>query len=311
MTHTLENIREGIKGAPGATLCLNADCSLTASLANDLPNRAVFFGIDKGAAPSRPKTELSDASHCIYCKSEYEYDFISYGHLGNFRCTHCGYHRPKAEYAVTNVVEQRANGSSVVLMVNGSQYLAEVNLPAMYNIYNAIGAVAAVTEMGLGTEAAISAIADFKCGFGRMEQFDLGKAGTKMMLVKNPAGCNQVIEFLENIKEKFILIVCLNDRGADGTDVSWIWDADFEGLAAMSGYIDRVIVSGDRAEDMAVRIKYAGVAGDHISTERDYERLVQWISQQDKPVFIMPTYTAMLELREAVIRRCGGDEFWV
>ena len=248
---------------------------------------------------------------CIYCKSEYEYDFISYGHLGNFRCTHCGYHRPKAEYAVTNVVERRANGSSVVLMVNGSQYMAEVNLPAMYNIYNAIGAVAAVTEMGLGTEAAISAIADFKCGFGRMEQFDLGKAGTKMMLVKNPAGCNQVIEFLENIKEKFILIVCLNDRGADGTDVSWIWDADFEGLTAMSGYIDRVIVSGDRAEDMAVRIKYAGVAGDHISTERDYERLVQWISQQDKPVFIMPTYTAMLELREAVIRRCGGDEFWV
>lgn len=311
VTHTLENIREGIKGAPEAVLCLNADCSLTASLANDLPNRAVFFGIDKGAAPSRPKTELSDASHCIYCKSEYEYDFISYGHLGNFRCTHCGYHRPKAEYAVTNVVEQRINGSSVVLMVNGSQYLAEVNLPAMYNIYNAIGAVAAVTEMGLGTEAAISAIADFKCGFGRMEQFDLGKAGTKMMLVKNPAGCNQVIEFLENIKEKFILIVCLNDRGADGTDVSWIWDADFEGLAAMSGYIDRVIVSGDRAEDMAVRIKYAGVAGDHISTERDYERLVQWISQQDKPVFIMPTYTAMLELREAVIRRCGGDEFWV
>ena len=79
-------------------------------------------------------------------------------------------------------------------MVNGSQYLAEVNLPAMYNIYNAIGAVAAVTEMGLGTEAAISAIADFKCGFGRMEQFDLrGTAGTTMMLVKNPAGCNQVM----------------------------------------------------------------------------------------------------------------------
>ena len=170
--------------------------------------------------------------------------------------------------------------------------------------------VAAVTEMGLGTEAAISAIADFKCGFGRMEQFDLGKAGTKMMLVKNPAGCNQVIEFLENIKEKFILIVCLNDRGADGTDVSWIWDADFEGLAAMSGYIDRVIVSGDRAEDMAVRIKYAGVAGDHISTERDYERLVQWISQQDKPVFIMPTYTAMLALRGTIAKRYGYKEFW-
>ncbi len=79
----------------------------------------------------------------------------------------------------------------------------------------------------------------------------------------------------------------------------------------MSGYIDRVIVSGDRAEDMAVRIKYAGVAGDHISTERDYERLVQWISQQDKPVFIMPTYTAMLELRRLSSAAAAVTEFWV
>ena len=311
VTHTLENIREAIKAAPEAVLCLNADCSLTASLANDLPNRAVFFGVDRGAAPSRPKTELSDASHCIYCKTEYEYDFISYGHLGNFRCPRCGYHRPEADYAVTSVVGQRSDGSSVVLRVKGNQYMAEVNLPAMYNIYNAVGAVAAVTEMGLGTEAAISAIADFKCGFGRMEQFKLGEAGTKMMLVKNPAGCNQVIEFLENIKEKFVLVVCLNDRGADGTDVSWIWDADFEDFAGMAGNIDTVIVSGDRAEDMAVRIKYAGIDPKHIETERDYEKLVERLAQEDKPVFVMPTYTAMLELREAVIRRCGGDEFWV
>ena len=161
------------------------------------------------------------------------------------------------------------------------------------------------------TEAAISAIADFKCGFGRMEQFKLGEAGTKMMLVKNPAGCNQVIEFLENIKEKFVLVVCLNDRGADGTDVSWIWDADFEDFAGMAGNIDTVIVSGDRAEDMAVRIKYAGIDPKHIETERDYEKLVERLAHEDKPVFVMPTYTAMLELREAVIRRCGGDEFWV
>ena len=129
VTHTLENIREGIKGRSGSDALFKCRLPLTASLANDLPNRAVFFGIDKGAAPSRPKTELSDASHCIYCKSEYEYDFISYGHLGNFRCTHCGYHRPKAEYAVTNVVEQRANGSSVVLMVNREPILGRSEPP--------------------------------------------------------------------------------------------------------------------------------------------------------------------------------------
>ena len=311
VTHTLENIRRGIAGAPEAVLCLNADCSLTASLADDLPNRAVFFGINRGAVPSGEKSELSDASHCIRCKCEYSYDYITYGHLGGFRCPRCGYRRRDPEYAVTDVTSQTAEGSGIVLSVKGTPLLAQVNLPALYNVYNAAGAVAAVTEMGLGAEAAVAAVGSFKCGFGRMEQFALGGGGAKMMLVKNPAGCNQVIEFLENIREKFVLVICLNDRGADGTDISWIWDADFEGLMKMSGCLEQVIVSGDRAADMAVRVKYAGIDPAFIRVETDYEKLVQWIEGQDRPVFLMPTYTAMLELREVVIRHCGGDEFWV
>ena len=310
VTHTLENIREAIKGAPEALLCLNADCSLTASLALDLPNRVVYFGVDQGAVPSHGVPEISDATHCIRCKREYEYDYISYGHLGGFRCPGCGYRRHAADYAVTDVLEQRMDGSSIVIRVKGEKRLVTVNLPAMYNIYNAAGALAAVCEMGLGLDAAAEALAGFKCGFGRMEQFSLGRGGTKMMLVKNPAGCNQVIEFLQNIKEKFVLVVCLNDRGADGTDISWIWDADFEGLSALSGRLEKVIVSGDRAADMRVRIKYAGISDAHIAVQQDYEALVQWIEGQDRPVFIMPTYTAMLELRQAVIERCGGAEFW-
>ena len=142
-----------------------------------------------------------------------------------------------------------------------------------------------------------------------MEQFDLG-GGTKIMLVKNPAGCNQVVEFLQNIKEKFVLVVCLNDRGADGTDISWIWDVDFEELTALSGRLQRVIVSGDRAADMRIRIKYAGIDDAAIEMQTDYAKLVEWIAGQELPVYIMPTYTAMLELREAVIRHCGGSEFW-
>ena len=310
VTHTLENIRVAMQGAPEAVLCLNADCSLTASLANDLPNRVVYFGIDQGAAPSRPKPEISDATHCIRCKTEYEYDYISYGHLGGFRCPKCGYRRHKADFAVTDITERRADGSTVVMDIQGTKRIVNVNLPAMYNIYNAVGAVTAAVEMGLDADTAVKALADFQCGFGRMEQFKLGKAGARMMLVKNPAGCNQVIEFLENIKEKFILVVCLNDRGADGTDVSWIWDADFEGLTTLGSYLDRVIVSGDRAGDMRVRIKYAGIPDEHISMQRNYEELVRWIEKQELPVFIMPTYTAMLELRQVVIKHCGGADFW-
>ncbi len=311
VTHTLENIRAGVSSVPEAMLCLNADCSLTASLAGDLPNQAVFFGINAGAAPSADKSELSDASHCIRCKSEYEYDYITYGHLGGFRCPGCGYCRPEPQYAVTEIPAQNAEGSSIVLSVRGRSYPARVNLPALYNVYNAAGAVAAVTEMGLGTEAAVSAVENFKCGFGRMENFKLGAAGAKMMLVKNPAGCNQVLEFLSDVQDPFALVVCLNDRGADGTDVSWIYDAAFERLAGMDGRLETIIVSGDRAADMAVRIRYAGVEPQRITIERDYEKLVRWMEGQEIPIFIIPTYTAMLELRETVIQHVGGDEFWV
>ena len=309
VTHTLENIREALRSVPEATLCLNADCSLTASLAGDLPNEVRWFGIEAGAAPSRPKPELSDATHCIRCKTEYEYDYVSYGHLGGFRCPKCGYRRHRADYAVIDVVEQRPDGSELLMDVRGEQMLVSVNLPAMYNVYNAAGALAAAAEMGVNARAAADALARFRCGFGRMERFDLA-GGTRMMLVKNPAGCNQVIEYLQTMKEKFVLVICLNDRAADGRDISWIWDADFEGLNALAGRLDEVIISGDRAEDMRVRIKYAGVDDAFIRVERDYETLVRSLEKETRPVCMMPTYTAMLELRQTVIRHCGGEDFW-
>ena len=312
VTHTLSNIRTALSSLPEPiTLCLNADCSLTASLADDLNHKARFFGIDKGAVPSGKKSELSDASHCIRCKTEYEYDYITYGHLGGFRCPKCGYRRAEADYAVTDVAQQRADGSSIVIRADGKRYLAEVNLPALYNIYNAIAAIAAMTEMGITTEAAISAVANFKCGFGRMENFALGKGGAKVMLAKNPAGFNQLLSFLQNIPDKFVLVLCLNDRGADGTDISWIWDANFEELCNLAGTLEKVIVSGDRAADMAVRVKYAGVDPRFVTMEHDYERLVKELETEERPIYMIPTYTAMLELRETLIRHCGGDEFWV
>ena len=311
VTHTLENIRTALASVPGPiTVLLNADCSLTSSL-RDERHHYRFFGIEKGAVPSGKKSELSDASHCIRCKTEYEYDYITYGHLGGFRCPKCGYSRAKTDFAVADVTEQRPNGSSIVIRAMDKQYLAEVNLPALYNIYNAIGAIGAMAAMDIPTRQAIEAVGKFQCGFGRMEDFALGKGGAKVMLVKNPAGCNQVLDFLQNIREKFILVICLNDRGADGTDISWIWDAEFEKLCALAGRLEQVIVSGDRAADMAVRVKYAGIDPRYVRVERDYEKLVSELAAQEKPVYMIPTYTALLELREVLVRHCGGDEFWV
>ena len=118
------------------------------------------------------------------------------------------------------MIEQRASGTTAAVSIRGERRVVEINLPALYNVYNAIGALAAAMEAGIDEESAVRALASFRCGFGRMEAFRLGESDVRMMLVKNPAGCNQVIDYLENLHNRFVLVVCLNDRGADGTDIS-------------------------------------------------------------------------------------------
>lgn len=309
VTHTLSNIRTAVSTVPEATLCLNADCSLTASLANDLPNSVVYFGIEKDAVPSAEKPLISDATHCIRCKTEYIYHYITFGHLGGFECPKCGYHREKADYSVIKVLRQGADGSSIQMSLRGQNIKAEVNLPALYNVYNAAGSIAAIMEMGFSADTAVNAVEKFQCGFGRMEKFNLG-GGTRLMLAKNPAGCNQVLEFLKEVKNPFVLVLCLNDRSADGTDISWIWDVDYEALPSFSDNLKEIIVSGDRAADMLLRIKYTGFPLEKIFEERNYEQLVQKLSGYEDQIFIIPTYTAMLDLRKTLIRHCGGADFW-
>ena len=310
VTHTLENIREGLRAVPGAVLCLNADCSLTASLSRELPNRTVFFGIDKGAGREGHPGLLSDAAHCLFCGGEYSYDYVTYGHLGGFRCPRCGWSRPDTQVKVTQIKSLDSTGSTVTMDIRGSSRDVRVNLPAMYNIYNAAAAVCAASEMGLSADMAADAVGSFRCGFGRMEEFDLGAKGARMMLVKNPAGCNQVLEFLCALSEPMELAVCLNDNGADGTDVSWIWDADFELLAGLGPRLSHISVSGIRASDMWLRLKYAGIPEEKLSLERDYAALTEKLSKAADPVYIIPTYTAMLELRSCMVKRLGGREFW-
>lgn len=310
ITHTLSNIREGIRSVPEARLCLNADCSLTASLSEDgLPNPILWYGIDGTAGLKAVPSRLSDASHCIRCKAEYEYDYHTYAHLGGFRCPKCGYHRPQPDFAVTEILLMDDRHSEVVLRTPSGETPLTINLPAGYNLYNAVASVCAAEAIGIEQRICIEALGRFSCGFGRMESFPLA-GGTRMILVKNPAGCSQALEYLSGIDKEYILVVCLNDRGADGTDISWIWDADFELLGPMSERIRKFYVSGDRADDMRLRLKYAGLPDEKITVEYSPEKLTDALAQETLPVYIMPTYTAMLDLRTVIVHRCGGAEFW-
>ena len=143
-----------------------------------------------------------------------------------------------------------------------------------------------------------------------MEKFQLGQAETRMILIKNPAGCNQVLNFLANIRERSVFVICLNDNYADGTDISWIWDVDFEMLRRIEDSLAKIYVSGVRADDMAVRLKYAGFPEEKMAVIKDYDALIDAFTSQQDPVFIMPTYTAMMDLRAIVSKKFGYKNFW-
>lgn len=306
---TLQNILIGLKNSPKATICLNADCSLTASIEGQVPNKLIFYGID---VPIYKDTidEVSDAPYCIKCKHEYEYTYRTFGHLGGFYCPDCGYKRPETEVSVTDILSADLSSTKVRARVFGDDELITINLPGGYNIYNAVGALAVSEAVGFSRRSAIEAIASFSCGFGRMEQFDLGGHSARIILVKNPAGCNQVINYLTGLYEKTVFVCCLNDNSADGKDVSWIWDVNFEKLTDMFDFIPEIYVSGIRAADMALRLKYAGIDEKKLSIFGDYDELLKAMTDQPLPVIIMPTYTAMMELRAKMSSAFGGKDFW-
>ena len=309
ISHTLDNIRIGIEHSPNAQVCLNADDSLVSSLAEQIPNKVMYYGVNVPVYQERV-AEVSDAPYCIRCKHEYEYSYITYGHLGGYKCPHCGYARPTPAVCVTEVRSSGDEGSDITLSVDGRSYNTRVALPGGYNIYNACAAMAMGMAIGLDPAVTARALEHFTCGFGRMETFDIQGHSLRMILIKNPAGCNQVLNYLTAATQPLLFVACLNDRAQDGRDVSWIWDVDFERLTAMGDNLDAVYVSGVRAEDMALRFRYAGIPMEKLRIYKDYAKLMEAILAQDKPACIMPTYTAMLGLREKISKTYGIKEFW-
>ena len=306
---TVENIRIGISHCKNAVLCLNADDSLSGSLAEGLENPVVFYGVDGPIYKSRVE-ENSDAPYCRVCRHPYTYDYVTYGHLGGYRCENCGAARPVPQVSVKEVLISDGERSEVVMTADGKDYPTTIALPGGYNIYNACSAMACGKALGLDMEVVAKALSSFSCGFGRMEKFDIDGVSLRMILIKNPAGCNQVLNFLTQIQEPFTFAVCLTDHTQDGKDVSWIWDVDMERLVAMGDTLGKVLISGSRADDMAVRFKYAGLPSEKLVVVRDYAELTRACIAEGRPCYIMPTYTAMLDLRASISKNYGFKAFW-
>lgn len=311
---TLNAVKEGISNIPDTTLILNADDSLCASLGNNVQNPVIYYGMDSTAISDDNRSGLNnDASFCLFCMTKYEYSFRTYGHLGHFKCPECGYSRPEALIQAAKIPSMTATFSRAVFNTPSGTFSAQINLPGLYNIYNALAGVTFAEVSGFSHEKTIHSLSCFESGFGRMESINLGDKNIQVILIKNPAGFNQVLNYLLTVENPSVISFLINDKIADGTDISWLWDTDLEALSEVQNRFYRFFVSGIRAEDMAVRLKYAGIYADHITIETDYAAMLDSAVSLLKPgetLFILPTYTAMLGIRKVLKRRFKLRNFW-
>ena len=310
--HTLEEIRTGVALVPDTTLCLNADCSLTSSLANGVPNKVFYYGIGPDAVDQKNTDEsndLSDAKYCINCGTEYEYDYHTYQHLGGFRCPKCGYKRAATNIEVSSINKISPKGSDITVRFQDENQDITIGLPALYNIYNGIAAIGAYEAAGWKRSDITQSLGKVASSFGRMETFTYNNVDIQMILVKNPAGCNQSLSYLSSMENDYVAVFCLNDKTADGHDISWIWDADFEKVANDKN-CKKIYVSGTRATDIRLRLKYAGADESSISLVEDENELLKAMTSHSLPVFALPNYTSMLSLRAVVGAATGKKEFW-
>ena len=284
----------------GVRFVLNADDPLVADLGRGR-EAITYFGVSDDSQALPELQHAADSKHCRNCGAAYRYDAVLLGHLGRYRCPGCGRSRPEPAVEAVAVQLQGMAGARVELRTPQGPLEVRLPLPGLYNVYNAVAAAAAALELGVPLADVGAALEGFGGAFGRVETIPVDGRPVSILLVKNPAGANEVLRTLTLEDGRVDLWLALNDKTADGRDVSWIWDADFELLA---GRVGTVTCSGTRAEEMALRLKYAGVEP-HAAVERDLGRSLDAAvaNGAGRPLYALPTYTAMLELRELLSRR--------
>jgi len=283
-----------------ARLVLNADDPLVADLGRERGG-VTYFGVEDDSQALPGMQHAADSKHCRNCGHPYEYDAIYLGHMGRYRCPNCGRTRPEPEVAATRVTLDGMKGSRIELRTPQGELAVRLPLPGLYNVYNAVAAAATALELGVPLLTVREALEAFGGAFGRVETIPVDGRRVSILLIKNPAGANEVLRTLTLEDGRLDLWMALNDRIADGRDVSWIWDADFEMLA---GRVRRVTCSGTRAEEMALRLKYAGIDVE-LAVERDLGQSLDAAvaNAAGERVYALPTYTALLELRDLLAER--------
>lgn len=293
---TYRMIVEGAAKSPQAPIICNGDSPIFNSLPTVNPRK--YYGFDHEKDHEQQAHYNTDGVLCPNCHHILHYKMITYANLGKYYCPNCGFKRPELDYKLTNI--KRMDNVSADFTIDDHDYGIEVG--GLYNVYNALTATAVAEYYGVAPEKIKQGLGYDEKVFGRQEEFEIDGKKCVLVLVKNPVGLNQVIDMIGLAPYQFSLVSLLNANYADGIDVSWIWDGNHEAFAKMN--IPAVIAGGDRHEDMALRLKVAGIAEDKLTETKDIAEVVEDIKKlPTEHVYILATYTAVLQLRKELAQK--------
>jgi lipid II isoglutaminyl synthase (glutamine-hydrolysing) len=310
----LEHVAAGWRAAvaalpPDAALALNGDDPQVGELARDRSD-ALVFGVDDLTVARPSLQHAADSKYCVRCGTPYEYAAAYVGHLGDYRCPNCGHARPALNVVAREIRLEGLDSVTFHLELAGEGRDVRLGVPGLYNVYNALAAASLASTLGASFEEICAGLERFSAAFGRFERIPVGDRRLLMLLIKNPAGANEAVRTIVDGGAPSLAVIALNDAIADGRDVSWIWDVDFEPL--LPG-LERLVATGDRAAELALRFKYAGMDADSIevipSLERALDRGLE-LTPAGEELVVLPTYTAMLALRKVVAARGFVRPYW-
>jgi lipid II isoglutaminyl synthase (glutamine-hydrolysing) len=305
-----ERWRNAVAELPESSrLVYNADDPQLAAASEDRVG-SVAFGLDDPRVARPSLQHAADSKYCVRCGTPYAYAAAYVGHLGDYRCPRGDHVRPPLEVAAREVSLHGLERASFQLDTPDGSRRIELRLPGLYNIYDAVAAAALARSLGAGLDEIAAGLERFSAAFGRFERVAVGEKRILLLLIKNPAGANEAVRTLVDGGASRVLVVALNDEIADGRDVSWIWDVDFEPL--LPG-LDRLVASGGRAAELALRFRYGGLDESAIEVEPDLGSALDRgleLTPDGGELVVLPTYTAMLGLQRLLSARGLAKPYW-
>lgn len=304
---TIKKVKESLnKLSKDSIVLLNADEPFTAAIGNDLKLKVMYYGINDHINREYGLSPSFEQKYCPSCGDKYVYKEVFYGQLGDYYCPSCGKKRPKLDFSALNI-DINEDGISFDLKYKDRLFKIKSHLFGIYNIYNVMAAVTANLLLNTNISDIINGLDNYKPIAGRLQKTTLNEKKAIINLIKNPIGFDSTLSMLKEIKKPLNLVIAINDNYADGRDVSWLWDVNIEDFVVNSK-INSVVASGLRAEDMALRLKYAGIDTKKIEVINSIEKALNYISSvtKDELIIVLPNYTSLHEVNTFLKLR--GDD---